>query len=243
MGDARADFGLAELLGAHFTGTAGAEREQAGQSQHTYLRLSPELRGGVNGPNAGDEPRAAGTRHVVLRGFEETDIIPFGGSLTAMKVDSGAIVPLTFVPPFPIYPPETAWMRQPKTDIPGLVLKGNMAFLPADVDRRYNREALPDYGDLLANLVRWAANGEIPLRLEAPGLFDCNLYTQNLAGQPGRIIAHIVNLTSTARAPIDELIPSGPVKVSVRLPKGISGRDDSFGAGPRGIGHRVNFIA
>jgi hypothetical protein len=202
----------------------GAERAQASQSQHTYLRLSPELRARVNGPNAGDEPRATGQRHPVLRGFEETDIIPFGGSLTALKVDSGTMVPLTFVPPFPIYPPETAWMRQPKTDVPGLVLKGNVAFLPADVDRRYNREALPDYADLLANIVRWAANGDIPLRVEAHGLFDCNLYTQHLDGQPGRMIVHIVNLTSTARAPIDELIASGPLKVGVRLPSGVHGR-------------------
>ena len=29
---------------------------------------------------------------------------------------------MTFVPAFPIYPPETAWMREPRTDIPGLVL-------------------------------------------------------------------------------------------------------------------------
>jgi hypothetical protein len=134
-------------------------------------------------------------------------------------VDSGALVPLTFVPPFPVYPPETAWMRQPVTDIPGLVIKGNCAFLPADIDRRYNREPLPDYADLLANIVRWSANGEIPLRVEAHGLFDCNLYTQ-----PGRVIAHIVNLTVTGRTPIDELIPSGIVKIGVRLPSGVAGR-------------------
>ena len=46
----------------------------------------------------------------------------FGGTLTALKVDQGATIPLTFIPPFPTYPPETAWMREPKTDIPGLVL-------------------------------------------------------------------------------------------------------------------------
>ncbi len=26
---------------------------------------------------------------------------------------------MTFIPPFPIYPPETAWMREFRTDIPG----------------------------------------------------------------------------------------------------------------------------
>ena len=78
-----------------------------------------------------------------------------------MKVDPAAMVPLTFVPAFPTYPPETAWMRQPKTDIPGLVLSqhghGRVAFLPADVDRRYAREHLPDHALLLANVIRWAA--------------------------------------------------------------------------------------
>ncbi len=162
-----------------------------------------------------------GQRHPVLRGFEETDILPFGGTLTALKLDSGVNVPLTFVPPFPVLPPETSWMRQPKTDIPGLVLKGNVAFLPADIDRLYSRDRLPDHAALLDNLVRWAAGNEIPLRLEGRGLFDCNLYTQQ-----GRVIAHVTNLTATGRMPItdDDLIPSGPLKFGVRLPADVHGK-------------------
>jgi hypothetical protein len=139
--------------------------------------------------------------------------------LSPLKLDGGVTVPLTFVPAFPIYPPETAWMRQPKTDIPGLVLKDRVAFLPADIDRRYSRDSLPDYADLLANVVRWAANGSIPLSVEGRGLFDCNLYTQT-----GRVIVHIVNLTATGRMPIDELIPVGPIKVGVHLPDSVPGR-------------------
>jgi hypothetical protein len=200
FGDARPDYGLAGLFGAHFAGTAGAERKWAAQSVHSYLRI-----GSGRGP--------------VLQGFEGTDILPFGGMLTPLRIDSGATVPLTYIPPFPVFPPETSWMRQEKTDIPGLVLNGRVAFLPADIDRRYSRDSLPDYANLLANLVRWAADGDIPLRLEGHGLFDCNLYTQE-----GRVIAHVVNLTATGRMPIDELIPVGPLKFSVRLPKGVSGR-------------------
>jgi hypothetical protein len=219
FGDARGDYGLADLFGAHFSGTAGEERTWAAQTLHTYLRLSPELRGSVWGPEVGNEPHPTGKRHAVLRGFEETDILPFGGTLVPLKLDSGVIVPLTYIPPFPIYPPETAWMRQPKTNIPGLVIKGRTAFLPADLDRRYSREHLPDHAELLADIVRWAANGEIPLRLEGHGLFDCNLYTQ-----PGRVIAHIANLTATGRMPIDELVPSGPLKFHLHLPAGVHAR-------------------
>ena len=225
FGDARSDFGLADLFGAHFTGTAGAEKAGTGQPLHSYLRLSPELRAGVWGPETGDEPHATGQRHPVLRGFEETDILPFGGTLRALKLDSGVTVPLTFVPPFPVLPPETSWMRQPKTDIPGLVLKGRVAFLPADIDRLYSTNNLPDHAALLANLVRWAANGDIPLQVEGRGVFDCNLYTQ-----PGRVIAHVVNLTATGRTPVtdDDLVPAGPLKFSVRLPAGVPGRNVRF---------------
>ena len=129
------------------------------------------------------------------------------------------MVPLTFVPPFPTYPPETAWMRQPTSDIPGLVLsergQGRVAYMPADIDRRYAREHLPDHSRLLANVVRWAARDDIPLTVDGTGLIDCHLYEQ-----PGRMILHIVNLTSEAtwRAPVEELIRVGPFTVTLPLP-------------------------
>ncbi len=53
------------------------------------MRLSPEMRAGVWGPKAGDEPNVTGKRHAVLQGFEETDIMPFGGTLMALRLDSG----------------------------------------------------------------------------------------------------------------------------------------------------------
>jgi hypothetical protein len=231
-GDARTDYGLADLFGAHWIGPVpklparrqGQRRSVADRfapDAHTYLRLHPEWRAKVDGPRAGDEPPASDPRHEVLRGFEETDIVPYGGTLTPLRVDADAVVPLTFVPPFPTYPPETAWMRQPKTDIPGLVLrergKGRIAFLPADIDRRYGREHLTDHGDLLANIVRWASNGKIPLRVEGPGFLDCHLYRQQ-----SRWILQIVNLTSAAawRAPLEELIPVGPVHVTLSIGAG-----------------------
>jgi hypothetical protein len=121
------------------TGRRGAS-DRSGDL-HTYLRLSPELRSRVDGPNAGDEPViTSAERHPVLKGFDGTDIIPYGGTLETLRLDNArVIVPLTFVPAFPTYPPETSWMRQPKTSIPGLVLsergKSRIAFMPADVDR------------------------------------------------------------------------------------------------------------
>jgi hypothetical protein len=208
-GDPRPDFALADLFACHPIGDTpkleGRSRPDAGPraSAHTYLRLAP------------------GARHPVLRGFDETDILAFGGALSPLRVDATATVPLTFVPAFPTYPPETSWMRQPATDIPGLVLsehgRARVAYLPADVDRRYASEHLPDHAALLANVVRWAAGGVGPLAVEGPGLIDCHLYQQ-----AGRMILHLVNLTSEAtwRAPVDELIRVGPFTVKIRLTAG-----------------------
>jgi hypothetical protein len=230
-GDPRTDSALADLLGcrrAEKTPLLGeASQSRASQergvfapnpSGHTYLRLSPELRGRVDGPRIGDEPAPRGERHPVLRGFDETDILPFGGTLAPLTVDAAATVPLTFVPPFPTYPPETSWMRQPTSTIPGLILsthgRARVAYLPADIDRRYAREHLPDHAALLANIVRWAAGDVMPLAVEGTGLVDCHLYEQQ-----GRTMLHMVNLTSEAtwRAPVDELIRVGPFKIRIRL--------------------------
>jgi hypothetical protein len=227
-GEPREDFALADVIGAHTTerraATNDAQRLRwARDTQHTYLRLTPELRARVDGEKADSEPRVTAPRHPILRGFEETDILPFGGVLEPRRVDADATVLATFIPAFPIYPPETAWMREPRTGIPGLIVRvlpngGRIAFLPADLDRRFARDNLPDHGNLLANLIRWAARDDLPLAVEGPGLIDCHLYRQ-----PGRLILHLVNLTSagTWRQPVHEIIRVGPLQIKLRLPEDI----------------------
>jgi hypothetical protein len=222
-GDPRPDFALADVLHVHLKTKPVWQRAPAA-SVHTYLRLHPEFRARVYGPQTGNEPRVTADRHPVLQGFDETDLIPFGGTLQSLEVDQGANVPLTFVPAFPTLPPETSWMREPDTTIPGLVVnesKGRVAYLAADLDRRYMRDLLPDHGNLLANLVRWANREPIPLRVRGAGLVDCHVYQQE-----NRLILHLVNLTNsgTWRAPIDDLIPIGPLQVAVKLPPEVRGR-------------------
>jgi hypothetical protein len=122
-------------------------------------------------------------------------------------------------------PPENSWMRNPRSKIPALIIReqngARIAFLPADIDRRYEQGNIPDHGDLLANLVRWGAKENIPLEVKGPGLIDCHLYRQ-----PGRLVLHLVNLTSagTWRIPVEELIPVGPLTVRVKLPEGVAGK-------------------
>jgi hypothetical protein len=222
-GDPRPDFALADLFGVSGgKPVRDARDKRISETRHTYLRLTPELRGRVYGPKAGDEPPVTAERHPVLAGFDDTDILPFGGTLDALTVNEKAKVLLTFIPSFPMFPPETAWMREPRTNIPGLILNesggSRVAYLPADIDRRFAIDNLPDHGDLLANLVRWASQSHLPLEVTGRGLIDCELYQQ-----PGRVILHLVNLTSAAtwRAPVHELIPVGPLQVGIRMPQGV----------------------
>jgi hypothetical protein len=211
-GEARPDFALADLFGAHVGanheyGQPAARLAAARGWAQTYLRL----------------PEPASSRAAPLHGFDETSILPFGGTLGPLRIDAGARVGFTFVPPVPIMPPEEVWMRQPATDIPGLVLRepavgGRIAYLPADLDRRFAHDYLPDHGDLLANIVRWVVRDDVPLDVRGAGLIDVHLYRQ-----AGRLVLHLVNLTNagTWRQPTDQLIRIGPVAVRVRLPKGI----------------------
>ncbi len=220
-GERRPDFALADLLGVRNLGAFHGHHHRLQASwddwvQHTYLRLTPELRAGVYGPHVSSEPAAKGARHPLLAGLEETDIVPFGGRLEVVEAAADAQVAATYVPPFPIFPPELSWMRNPKSTLPALVARehpsgGRIVYMAADLDRCFGRDTLPDHALLIANAIRWAAKDSIPLRVEGRGLLDCHLYTQG-----PRLILHVLNLTATETKPLHELIPVGPTKISLR---------------------------
>jgi hypothetical protein len=114
-------------------------------------------------------------------------------------------------------------MRVPKTNIPGLLLNrtdqgSRIVFLPADIDRQFGLYNLPDHGNLLSNIIRWAIHDNFPLSVDGPGLIDCHIYRQER-----QLVLHFVNLTNdgTWRQPVDELIPVGPLN-------GIAGKDISL---------------
>jgi len=210
-GRPRADLALADLLGAmvpegHAWRDPARRTAQAREWSQTYLRL----------------PRDETARHEALRGFANTDILAFGGMLEPLQVARPGDLALSFVPPVPLSPPEDVWMRQPETRIPGLVCSerpggARVAYLPADVDRRYAREQIPDHAALLASLVRWCLHGTVPLEVDAPGLVDCRLF-RTRAGH----VLHLVNLNNANawRTPVHELVPVGPVRARIRLPAG-----------------------
>ncbi len=220
-GERRDDFLLADLFGAHATGTHhGADSDDRAAwdqwEQHSYLRIAPERRRWVDGPATGAEPDDDRSRHAVFDGFEDTDILPFGGRLEVVHAGKGVDVPLTLVPPFPIYPPETSWMRHPRSGVPALVLNdnagGRVAYLPADIDRTFGRSRLPDHARFLANLVRWVASNEILIEIEGAGFLHVMVYRQTDC-----LVIHLVNLSGHEQGltPVAEYLPIGPLQVTV----------------------------
>ncbi len=222
-GKRRKDFLLADLMGVHATPKHDYKYEEnraKASTKHTYLRLVPELRREVDGPSSGDEPEISGKRHEILEGFNETDILPFGGMLEPVEIEQKATVLMTFVPEFPVFPPEMAWMRTPVTDIPGLVVNetpqgGKVVTFLADIDRRFSRDNIPDHGALLENVIRWSAGDTLPMTVEGPGLIECHLYSQN-----NLLILHLINLSNAAtwRHPVEERMPIGPIKIKIKVP-------------------------
>jgi hypothetical protein len=129
----------------------------------------------------------------------------------------------TYIPDFPIYPPETSWMREPKTDIPAITVKaspsgGKLVWFVADLDRCFARDEQFEHALLLANAVRWAMGNRAKVTLSGThGVITAELYRQ-----PERHILHLNNRLQLSRIPGRQydLVPIGPVEVRVLVGNG-----------------------
>ncbi len=228
FGNRHDDFGLAALFGIHATSGSRGGQDQADinievSARHTYLRLSPELRAAHDGPYDRTAPTAEKPRHPVLSGLDDADVIPFGGYLPVVTVDNDVEVLATFVPDFPIYPPETSWMRQPRTDIAAITVRetgfgGKAVWFVADLDRCFARDENYEHARLIGNAVRWAIADRTVVAIS--GGHGC--VTTNLYRQGTRQILHLNNRILTTRVPgrQNELIPVGPITVRLRMNAG-----------------------
>jgi hypothetical protein len=220
--------GLADLFGHRLTGTAHGSPGLADSNiethrRHSYLRLTPELRARFDGPADTTAPDPDGDRHPILDGLDQTDLIAFGGYLPVAESANDQPnrtmqVLARYVPDFPIYPPETSWMRQPSTDIPAIIAGetssgARLAWLLADLDRCYARDEQPDHAVIIGNAVRWAVGDRPKFEIDADGLVSACLYEQ-----AGRRILHLTNRIITSRIPgrQSHLVPVGPVRVRLR---------------------------
>ncbi len=197
-GKPRADFGLADLFGASFTG------KREGPMQNSYLRLQHE------------------TKHPILRGLEDAPRIINGAYRVEVKTTTPfPQPPVTLIPSYPDLPMEEVFPRQDNTGIPEIYLRefgsGRVVFIPWDIDRIYWEVMAWDHGRLLANCVRWAMRDSAPATVEGAGMVDVSVWRQ-----PDSIAVHLVNLTNPMmmKGPYRELLPAPEQKVRVRLAAG-----------------------
>ena len=204
-GNPSQDDRLWKLLGLKHSGkTMGVFGKQTANWEfydaHNYFRLPDE-------------------RHAVLDGFEDTRMLPFGGGLQLVE-STGALKPVaSYIPAFPIYPPEFAWIREERPDI-GTIFAGTLksgsrvVYFAGDVDRCCGREKLPDHARLLSNAVAWAAGDSLPLDVEGPGHLDCKIYRKG-----DQLMIHVVNLSGCDMNPgyCEEILPVGPVTVKAAI--------------------------
>ena len=172
-------------------------------SVHSYLSIheSRKPHETADGQSL-DEYAEAEPEAALLRGFEETDILPFGGELLLVEREENAEEASLrgfggFVHPFPIFPPEFAWIRETdETAHPfyaGVLPNGaRIVYFAADIDRTAGRDRLPDHLDLIANAVRWTLQGKLPAEVEGPGFIDVSVWRQ----ENGRRIVHLNNLSA-----------------------------------------------
>jgi hypothetical protein len=222
-GDERPDLALSELFGVRRTkgsvgGTSPINPDIEIWDRHTYLRLAPENRASMYGPKDETAPSKVEKRHAILAGLDGTDTLPFGGYLPIFEAAPGTHVLATYISDFPIFPPETSWMREPTSSIPAITVKsapegGKLIWLIADIDRCFARDANPEHAQIIANAVDHALRGRRKVKISGGhGVITAELYRQN-----DRTILHLNNrlLLSTVPGRQYDLVPIGPITVEV----------------------------
>jgi len=88
---------------------------------------------------------------------------------------------------------------------------GRSVYFPCLAAAAYAEYAIHDHQRWLTEALRWAHGKPMPLRAEAPGSVQLELWRQ-----PGRLILHLVNNTGDMIRPIAETIPAHDLRVWVR---------------------------
>jgi hypothetical protein len=92
-----------------------------------------------------------------------------------------------------------------------------VVYFPFNLDQVYWEQAAKDHLYVLRNAVAWATGEPQPLSLEGVGLIDVSYWRQEKS-----IAAHLVNLNNPAsmKGFIHEIVPIGPLVVTLELPVG-----------------------
>ena len=133
-------------------------------------------------------------------------------------------LPLTLIPTYPDLPMEDVYPRVPRTDTRELYLRdlgrSRVVYIPWDIDRTFwDVMSRRSRTTAARTRSRWAHERAAAGRgRPAPGVLDVTVWRQR-----DSMTVHLVNLTNPMmmKGPLREIIPVGPQRVRVRLPRGL----------------------
>jgi hypothetical protein len=204
FGDRRADFGLADVYGAHFRGTEDYSARWPDYPKWTELYLgiaAPDLHAITDDP-------------VICSNYRRgSDRLQYIGWMTNVTVDRGT--------------QKLGRRLTTPTEWPFLVLhslgQGRSVYCAADVGQAYFLAPYQYQRRLISNAVRWAAGGHAsPVQVEAPLCVQAAYYTQH---DGKRTVVHLLNEVNTAANRAipennppqrEETLPIHQIKVTLR---------------------------
>lgn len=199
-GSKRADFLLADLLGASYISTDSVMGEENGVYKQSYLNVQNDSHS-----------------HPLLEKLGDTSVIPASNNYCRVSAAKESVVPLTLSAPFRVFPEGQSYTLEPDTGMPMLIARehaggGRTVYFPGQQDTAFARYGYPDWALLLVNAVLWTTRERLPLQVEGPETLLATLRVQEK-----RRLVHLVNVNGGRRM-FRQLIPARDV--TVRLPLG-----------------------
>ncbi len=161
--------------------------------------------------------------HPILSGFGDTNVLPGASYLSRVEALERTQTLLTFIPTYPVHPPEKVYPDPKRTDVPLVFYReqnGRTVYFAMDIDAAFWRSRLPDHKRLLLNALNWVRKNEpLPVTVKGPGLLDVTVWRQ-----VNSLTVHLVNLTTPNLfgGPVTEIVPVGEQRIRLRLPEGTS---------------------
>ncbi len=193
----------------------GARRADLGLADVLAVKVAGELQG----PSGNSFFAHIDSPHEILKGFENTRVLP--GAEYRLPVKSSEKLILSVIPPYPSHPPEMVYPRIPRTDEPAVVLTergpSRTIYFAGDIDRSCWRSGHTDLTLLLQNSIRWLARGNLPVTVSGDGITE--LFAWETA--PGFAL-HVLNYNNPnmMRGWIRRHYGIGPHQVRFELPEG-----------------------
>ncbi|MDR0561899.1 MAG: hypothetical protein LBG73_04345 [Spirochaetaceae bacterium] len=193
-GNARGDFGLADVLGVHYTGIL------LDTADDTYQLIRDK-------------------ENPILKDVGDTDILINGGSTMLVTLGNKDYrIAATHIPTIPNQPPEYAWIPDMKTDYPTIVSgrygKGKTVYFANAIESLSFLNGHDDYTEVYKNALDYVTGGDYVLNASAPRSVQINV----IADQNNRehYIVALINTTGVSQRPLKELV-SAPAELRIPL--------------------------